>query len=67
MADMIVLTGIAAAIFVVLISVAYLVARCFQNKRTRKRIMIGTIVVYSLACVAYFGFLGFILSGDLNR
>ena len=62
-----VLIGIAVAILIVLIVVAYLVGRCFKNQRTRKQIMLGTIVVYCLVWVAYFGFIAFVLSGDINR
>ena len=62
-----VLIEIAGAIFVVLILAAYLVGKCFHDPKTRKRIMVGTIIVYCLACVTYFGFIAFVLSGDLNR
>jgi hypothetical protein len=62
-----VLVGIAGAIFIALILAAYLVGKCFHNRKTRKRIMVGTVVVYSLICVAYFGLIAFVLSGDINR
>ena len=62
-----VLVGIAGATLIVLILAAYLIGKCFQDRKTRKRIMIGTIAVYALICVAYFGFIAFVLSGDLNR
>jgi len=29
--------------------------------------MVGTVVVYSLICIAYFGFIAFVLSGHINR
>ena len=67
MANMSVLVGIAGAIFIVLILAAYLIGKCFHDPKTRIRIMVGTIVVYCLACIAYFGLIAFILSGDLNR
>jgi drug/metabolite transporter (DMT)-like permease len=57
----------AVAILIVLIVVAHLIGKCFKNPRTRKQIMIGTVVVYCLVCVAYFGFIAFVLSGDINR
>jgi cytochrome bd-type quinol oxidase subunit 2 len=62
-----VLVGIAGAIFIVLILAAYLIGKCFPDRKTRKRIMVGTIAVYSLVCIAYFGFIAFVLSGDINR
>jgi hypothetical protein len=46
---------------------AYLIGKCFKSPRTRKRIMIGTIIAYCLICVAYFGFIAVVLSGDVNR
>lgn len=61
------LIGIAVAIFIVLIVAAYLVAKFFKDRRTRKRIMIGTVVVYCVVCFAYFGFIALVLSGNVNR
>jgi hypothetical protein len=69
MADMggiVQLVTVAVAIFIALVLVAFLVGKFFQNKKTRKRIMIGTIAVYLLAIVGYFGFIAFVLSGNLN-
>jgi hypothetical protein len=60
------LVTVAVAIFIALVLVAFLVGKFFQNKKTRKRIMIGTIAVYLLAIVGYFGFIAFVLSGNLN-
>ena len=62
-----VLVEIAGAIFMVLIIAAYLIGKCFHGRKTRKRILVGTVVVYFLVCVAYFGFIGFVMSGDINR
>jgi uncharacterized membrane protein (DUF373 family) len=58
--------AVAAAILALLLLVAFLVGRFFQNKKTRKRIMLGTVGVYLLALIGYFGFIAFILSGNLN-
>ena len=57
---------ISAAIFVVLVVAAYLVGRCFEAPATRRAIMIGTIVLYFVAFVSYFGFIAFIMSGKVN-
>jgi hypothetical protein len=62
-----VLVGIAGAIFIALMLAAYLIGKCFQDPKTRKRIMVGTVVAYSLICVAYFGFIALVLSADVNR
>lgn len=62
-----VLVGIAGAIFIALISAVYLIGRCFHDRKTRRRIMVSTVVVYSLICVAYLGFIAFVQSGDINR
>ena len=57
---------IAAAIFVVLVVAAYLVGKCFNAPATRRAIMIGTIVVCFLAFASYFGFIAFVMSGNVN-
>jgi len=62
-----VLVGIAGAILIAVMLAAYLIGKCFHGRKTRRRIMVGTVVVYSLICVAYFGFIAFVLSGDINR
>jgi hypothetical protein len=64
--QLVTLVPVAIAIFTGLVLLAFLVGRFFQSKKTRKRIMIGTIVVYLLAVVGYFGFIAFILSGNVN-
>ena len=64
---MLVLIGIAAVIFVVLMLLACLVGKFFKNRQTGKSITIGTAVFYGLICVAYFGFIAFVMSGNLNR
>jgi hypothetical protein len=56
----------AAAILAIWLIVAYLVSRLFQTAKTRKRIMWGAVSVYLIAFVGYFGFIAFILSGNLN-
>jgi hypothetical protein len=66
-ADMSVLVGIAGAILIALILAPYFIGKCFHDRKTRMRIMVGTVVAYSLICVAYFGFIAFVLSGDINR
>jgi hypothetical protein len=58
---------IAVAILAGLLLAAYMVGRFFQDKKIRKRIMFGAIGVFLLGVVTYFGFIAFILSGDLNR
>ena len=58
--------GVALAIFAALLLAAFLIGLLFQNKKTRKRIIIGTIALYLLALVSYFGYIAFILSGNLN-
>ena len=60
------LLAVALAILVGVILIAYMAGKLFQNKRTRKRIMIGSIVLYVIAFVGYFWFIAFILSGNLN-
>jgi len=60
------LLAIAFAILVVLLLVAFLVSRLFQSKRTRKRILWGTVTLYILVFIAYFGFIAFVLSGNVN-
>jgi len=62
-----VLLAIAGAVLVVLAIAAHLVGLCFKSRKVRRGIMIGTIAVYVLVATCYFGFIAFILSGDLNR
>ena len=57
---------IAAAIFAVLVVAAYLVGKLFSARTTRRAIMVGTIVVYSLAFACYFGFITLVMSGNVN-
>jgi len=57
---------IALAILVIWIIVAVLVSKLFRDGKTRKRIIGGAIAVYLLAFIGYFGFIAFILSGNLN-
>ena len=64
--QLVTLLAVALAIFVGVVLLAFLIGRLFRNKRTRKRIMIGSIVIYALAFLGYFGFIAFILSGNLN-
>ena len=54
------------AIFLAWLLVAFLVGRMFQNKKTRRRILWGAVTIYALAFLAYFGFIAFVLSGNLN-
>jgi hypothetical protein len=58
--------AVALAILVVVLLLAFLIGRLFQSKRTRKRILWGTLAIYVLAFVAYFGFIAFVLSGNVN-
>jgi hypothetical protein len=60
------LLAVALAILAVLVLAALLVGRLFQSKRTRRRILWGSLIVYVLAFVAYFGFIAFVVSGSLN-
>ena len=57
---------IAAAIFAVLVVAAYWVGKLFSARTTRRAIMVGTIVVYSLAFACYFGFIILVMSGNVN-
>jgi hypothetical protein len=58
--------AIALAILVVMLLLAFFVGKTFQSKRTRKWILWGTLAVYALAFVAYFGFIALVLGGNLN-
>ena len=66
MAYMNVLLAVAGVVFIVLVAAAYLVGKCFADRKTRTRIMIGTIVVYFLAFIGYFGFIALVISGNVN-
>jgi hypothetical protein len=57
---------VAVAILVIFLGIAFLVSRLFQSPQTRKRILIGAVVTYIAAFVGYFGFIAFVLSGNLN-
>lgn len=61
-----VLLAIAAAIFVVLILVAYLLGKCFESRKIRRMILIITVVIYLLACICYFGFIAMVIAGNVN-
>jgi hypothetical protein len=56
----------AIAILALLLLLAFLVGRLFQSKKIRKRILWGSLTIYVLACIAYFGFIAFVMSGNLN-
>ena len=58
--------AIAFAILVVMLLLAFFVGRLFQSNRTRKRILWGALTIYALAFIGYFGFIAFVLSGNLN-
>ena len=60
------LLAVALAILALLVLAALLIGRLFQSKRTRRRIIWGSLIVYVLAFIAYFGFIAFIVSGSLN-
>jgi hypothetical protein len=58
--------AIALAILAVMLLLAFFIGKLFQSKRTRNWILWGTLAVYALAFVAYFGFIALVLSGNLN-
>ena len=60
------LLAVTLAILVASLLVAFLVDKLFQRKRTRKRILWGAVILYVLAVIAYFGFIAFVLSGNVN-
>jgi hypothetical protein len=60
------LIAAAVAILIALLLLAFTIGRFFRDYGGRKRIMFGAIGLYVLVLVAYFGFIAFILSGDLN-
>lgn len=60
------LLAVSLAILAVLLLVAFLVGRFFRNRKTRRQIMIGAIAIYFLVFVCFWGYIAFILSGDLN-
>ncbi len=57
---------VACVILLIMLFIAFLIGRVFQNKKTRKRIMLGTIALFFIGFVSYFGWIAFILSGNLN-
>ena len=61
-----ILLSIAAAMVAALLLLAFLVGKLFKSRVVRKRIMIGAIVTSLIGVVGYFGFIAFILSGNLN-
>jgi hypothetical protein len=61
-----ILLSIAAAIVATFLCLAFLVGKLFESKVVRKRIIIGAIVISAIGVVGYFGFIAFILSGNLN-
>ncbi|MGA7155606.1 MAG: hypothetical protein WBY53_02095 [Acidobacteriaceae bacterium] len=56
----------AATLFVVVMLIAFVVSRFFQSKKVRKWIILAAIGVCGLAFIGYFGFIAFVLSGNLN-
>ena len=58
--------AVAIAILAILLLLAFLVGRLFQSRKTRRRILWGALTIYVLAFIAYFGFIAFVLSGNLN-
>jgi hypothetical protein len=60
------LIGVALVILVALLILSFLVGRFFENKRTRKRIMLGAIALFLVGVLGYVGFVAFILSGNVN-
>jgi hypothetical protein len=57
---------VAAALSGVALILASLVSRLFPSARTRRYIVISVATVCVLAVCGYFGFIAFILSGNLN-
>ncbi len=60
------LLSVALAILAVLLLAAFLLGRLFQSRQIRKRILWGAMTLYAVAFIAYFGFIAFILSGNVN-
>ena len=56
----------AAAILAIWLIVAFLVSRLFLSPKTRQRIIWGSVAVYAIGFIGYFGFIAIILSGNLN-
>jgi hypothetical protein len=63
LAEMIMVAGALCGVALV---VAFLVSRLFPNPKTRKYILISVGVICVLAVCGYFGFIAFILRGNLN-
>jgi hypothetical protein len=61
------LLGIAFGLFAVMMLIAFLIGRLFADQRIRKRIMIVAGALCGLAFGGYFGFIAFVMSGDINR
>ena len=64
--QLITMLAVAFAILVGVVLLAFVLGKLFQNKKTRKHIMVGAIAIYTIGFLAYFGFIAFILSGSLN-
>jgi hypothetical protein len=60
------LIGMALVILVALLIISFLVGRFFEDKRTRKRIMLGAVALFLVAVLGYVGFIAFLLSGNVN-
>jgi hypothetical protein len=56
----------ALGILAALLLIAFLVGRLFQDKKTRRKIVVGAVVIYVLVVTTYVGFVAFILSGNIN-
>ena len=57
---------VAVALCAAVLLVAFLISRMFPSQKTRKRIIVSAAVICLIAVFGYFGFIAFILSGNLN-
>ena len=60
------LLPIALGILAILLFVAFLIGRLFQDKKIRKKILLGAVALYLVLLLGYFGMIAFILSGNIN-
>lgn len=61
-----ILFSIAAMLVAAVLCITFFVSKLFKSRVVRKRIMTGAIVICLLGVVGYFGFIAFILSGNIN-
>lgn len=58
--------AVALCVLLVWLLIAFLIGKLFKSKIARRRIVLTALGIYVLSFICYFGYIAFLLSGNLN-